>query len=104
MAGAENLLSHLVRLPPLRGGEQKQILRLDVSVDEVPLPQELEGTGELLQKVTSNNLIKARARNCRVLASDVVRRGIRDQPLSLLNEQSEVAKFAVLHHNIDVRG
>lgn len=104
MTSAENLLGHLIDLPPLWRWEKKQVLRLDIPMNKVALSQKLESAGELLQEVTSDNLVQTRVRDYRVLAGDIMRRGVGNQPLPLLDEQRKVAQFTVLHDEIDMGG
>ncbi len=102
VAGAENLLHHLVGFPPLRRGQQEQVLGLDVAVDEVRPAQELEGTGELLQEVARDHLVQARVRGDGVFACELVGGRVCDELVSLPDEQRQIPQLAVLHDEVDM--
>ena len=66
------------------------------------LAEELEGTDELLQKVSYDNFVKTRVGGARVLSSELARSRMRRELVSLLDEEGEIAQLAVFHHQVYV--
>ena len=72
-------------------------------MDEVPVPQELQGTGKLFQKMTDDDLVQST--NCRIGISShhVLHSLISHQLVSRLDEHGKISELAKLHDEVDVR-
>jgi hypothetical protein len=104
VTGTENLLGHLIGLPPLGRRQQEQILRLHIAVNQVGLAEEFEGTGKLLQEVATDDLVQARVWGDWVFSCELVCSRVCDQFVPLPDEQGQITQLAILHDKVNVGG
>ena len=81
---------------------QEEVLGLDVAVNEVPIPQEFKRAGQLLQKVSNNNLVEAASRRVGILHDHIRCGGVSSQSIAFLDEVGEIPQLAELHDKVYV--
>jgi len=67
---------------------------------EIPVPQELHRTGELLQEMPDNHFVQPPNRRYWVLPDHIFQSRVVAQFVSLLDEVRQISKLAVFHHEM----
>lgn len=73
-------------------------------MDQIPIPEELEGTGQLLEEVSDDDLIESAHSRIGVLGYHIAGVAMVPQRFPPLDEQGQVSQGAVFHDQMDVRG
>lgn len=71
-------------------------------MDEMSIPQELEGTGQLFEKVADDDLVEGAPFGVGVLGDHVPGVAMVAQGISALDEEGQVAEGAIFHDEVDV--
>lgn len=73
-----------------------------IAVDIIFAAKKLEGAGELLEEMANDDFVETRIGSTRILASHVVGSWMGNKLLPLLDEEGQVAQFAIFHNEVDV--
>lgn len=87
-----------------RSGAEEKILGFDISMDEVPVAEELEGAGQLLEEMPDDHLIEGAHTGIGVFGYHIPSVPVVPEGVPPLDEEREVPQSAVLHDQVDMRG